>query len=1038
MLLVATVAGAGWPEAACTHPLRTAAGPAPAARPVTGKITAQEDGTPLIGVSVVLKGTTTGTATDANGEFALIVPDEGGVLVLSYVGYVTQEVAIGSQTRVSVALAPSSQSLEQVVVIGYGTVKKSDITGSVVSVSAADLKAVPTTSFDQALQGRAAGVQVTQASGTPGGGTNIRIRGTSSVNASSEPLYVIDGVLINSNANELTVGGRGPALNPLASINPSDIESLEVLKDASATAIYGSRGANGVVLVTTRHGREGKGTVNLETYYGVQQVAHKLKLLDAGQFANLVNEANTNVGRTPVYTNPAALGAGTDWQAELFRPAPIANYQASFTGGSAKTHYAVGGGYFTQKGIVIGSDFNRYSFRSNLDTDVSDRLTVGTNLSYNRLESNGVLTGPGTIVPGVISEALQFNPIAPVYDPTQPGGYTYEHLLKTNVGNPVAEAREYQSPTLTSRLLGNVYGQFRLLDGLVLRNSFGIDALTTKANTFGPAFLKRAQGSRGEASVATLEALTWINTATLTYTKKLSEASNLNVVAGFETQQFHNESLVAVAFDFPDPRSGWHNLSAAQNPQPPSNGELSWSILSYFGRANYSLRDRYLFTLSGRVDGSSKFAAGQKYGFFPSGAFAWRVSEEDFLKQSTFISNLKLRLSYGRTGNQSIPPYQSLALIAPFGEGVLNGPNGQVVIIRGQEPVNFPNSQLKWETTSQANAGVDLGVLQGRVALTAEVYLKKTYDLLLNTPIPYTTGFANTLLNVGNVQNKGLDLALNTTNLDNAAHTLSWKSTLNVSFNRNQITNLANDGDVNLGFGGNILRTGQPIGTFYGYVFDGIFQSNDEAKAGPVLVGQSPVAGDRRYRDLSGPNGTPDGIINDYDRTIIGSAQPKFTWGFNNELHVHDFTLSFFFQGSQGNQLVNLNLLNLENLNGQQNVLAEAWNERWTPTNPSNRFARASATSTDNVFSSRFVEDASYIRLKNLTLSYNLPGAALKPLRMSNARLYVSGTNLWTGTRYRGYDPEANAYSYTTNLVGVDDGTYPQARTYTVGLNVAF
>ncbi|MCF2487536.1 TonB-dependent receptor [Dyadobacter sp. CY347] len=1005
---------------------------AAAQQQVTGTVT-DSRGEPLPGVNIIVKSTSTGTVTNVDGTYSLNVSGENGVLLFSFIGYAPSEVPVNGRTRIDLAMKEDLQNLDELVVVGYGTVKKSDLTGSVASISSAELKAVPVATFDQALQGRAAGVQVVQSNGVPGGGTNIRIRGTTSVSASSEPLYVIDGMLINNNTNEMSAGGRGPSLNPLSTINPSDIESIEVLKDASATAIYGSRAANGVILITTRKGKAGKASINIETYYGSQQVTKTLDLLNATQFAELVNEASTNAKLAPVYADPASFGQGTNWQDELFRKASISNYQVSIAGGNEKTRYALGGGYFKQNGIVTGSDFGRYSFKLNLDTDVSKRLKVGANMSYNRMASNGVLTGPGNVVQGVVTNALMFNPILPVYDPARPGGYTFQHDRRDAIANPVAEAKEYEAITNTSRMLGSVFAEYQIAQGLSFRSSFGIDVLNTKSNTFGPNFLKRTENSKGEASVTTLQALTWLNTNTFNYTKQINNDNSFNVLLGLETQKFRNESVNAYAFGFPDARTGWHDIGSAENPQTTSNGELQWSMLSYFGRINYTLKNKYLFTLTGRSDGSSKFSEGRKFGFFPSAAFAWKVTEENFMKSVSFIQDLKFRASYGRTGNQSIQPYRSLALIGALGQGVFST-TGQEVI-RGREPVSYPNRELKWETTDQMNAAIDVSVLMGRLDLTIEAYNKNTIDLLLDTPIPYTSGFDNTLLNIGNVRNRGIDVAINSVNLDGK---VQWNTSLNVSVNRNKITNLARKEDVNLGVGGNILREGEPIGTFFGYVFDGIYQTDEEAKNSPAIAGQSPAAGDRRYKDISGPNRTPDGIINDFDRTIIGSAQPDFTWGLNNNVTFKGVTLSLFFQGSQGNQMVNQNRGDLANVNGKQNVLAEAGLGRWTPENRSNKYARALSTANDNVFSSRFVEDASYVRLKNITLGYNLPGTVLKKIGLANARLYVSASNLWTLTDYSGYDPEGNAYGGTTNIVGVDFGGYPQAKTYTVGLNFGF
>ncbi len=1005
---------------------------------ITGTIT-NNTGEPLVGASVVVKGSAEGVSSDSKGEFKIVAP-ANATLVFSHVGYVLQEISVKDKTTLHISLMPNSNELSQVVVIGYGTVKKSDLTGSVVSVKAEDLKDVPVTSFDQALQGRAAGVQVTQLSGKPGAETSIRIRGTTSINAGNEPLYVIDGMLVNSDAGDMSVGVTlGPRIGALSAINPNDIESIEILKDASATAIYGSRGANGVVIITTKRGKAGKGTVTLDSYYGLQDIAHEVKVLNAEQFANFVNDAKFAANQTPVYVNPKNLGVGTDWQGALFRRAPMASYQISFSGGDDKTKYAISGGYFDQDGIIIHSNFKRYSFRANLDRELSKRMTVGTSITYARTSSEGVLTNAGTIVPGVVTAALLFNPILPIYDSTVNGGYTYENDRGTILGNPIADAKEYNSVTKNSRFIGNVYARYKLTNDLELKSSFGIDAFNDDEASFGPNFLKRTQASNGEASVGNVNGLTWLNENTLTYNKSWREKHRINAVAGFTMQKFNNESLFAYAFGFPDGRTGYHNIAVAENPQTPVNNESQWTLVSYIGRVNYTLSDKYLFTLTGRIDGSSKFSEGNKYGYFPSGAFAWRVSKEKFMDKVYAVSDLKLRISYGVIGNQAIAPYQSLSLVGPYGQGVFNSSAGSEVYT-GMEPLSYANKNLKWESTKQFDVGFDLGLFKQRITLTADYYSKLTYDLLLSTPIPTTSGFSSTLLNVGNIQNKGVDIALHTINTTGA---LEWSSSFNFSLNRNEVTNLNTETDILL-LNASLLRKGQPIGTFYGYIFDGIFQSDEEAAKSPVLVGQEPTspnpasiakAGDRKYRDING-----DGKIDANDRTILGSAQPKFTFGFSNTLSYKNFDLSFFFQGSQGNKMANFNSYSLLNFTGQNNVLAEAALNRWTPENPGNKYPRALASGSLDVgiFSSAIVEDASYIRLKNVTLSYTLPRKILQKLKIQNIKVYISGSNLWTLTNYTGYDPEANTYGQSTTLIGIDNGGYPQSKIYQAGLTVSF
>jgi TonB-linked SusC/RagA family outer membrane protein len=1008
-------------------------------RAIKGKVSLPS-GMPLSGATITVKGTTQAVSTDNTGAFTLTLPPGKDTLVITHVGYLAQEVAIHNRSTLSLTLKEDRDELSQVMVIAYGTVKKSDLTGSVVSIKSDELKAVPATSFDQAMQGRAAGVQVTQVSGKPGAETTIRIRGVSSITAGNEPLYVIDGMLVSSDGGDLTTGvTRGPRMSALSSINPSDIESIEILKDASATAMYGSRGTNGVVLITTKRGRSGQGSVNLEMYQGSQQVANKMKLLNAAQFGDFVNEAKLNANQTPVYVNPKNLGAGTDWQGALYRTAPMANYQLSVAGGDDKTKYALTGSYFDQDGIITNSNFKRYSFRMNLDRNINKILTVGSNLAYSRLSSQGVLTNAGQIIPGVVTGALLFDPVLPVYDSTVNGGYTFENDRGKILGNPIAEAQQYVSNTVISRVLGNAYARLNISRTLELKTSFGVDAFSNSEYSFGPNYLKRTQASNGEAGLGKSNGLTWLNENTITYNNTFNNIHKVNVLLGYTLQQFNSDQMTVFAFNFPDNRTGYHNIAAALNPQPPTNSESSWSMISYLGRANYTFNNKYLFTVSGRIDGSSKFGAGNKYGFFPSGAFAWRASEEHFMRDITAINDLKFRASYGVIGNQSIPPYQSLSLVGPYGQGVFNSSSGSEVYT-GQEPLSYANPHLKWETTRQLDLGVDLSLFSSRISITADYYNKKTSDLLLSTPIPTTTGFSNTMLNVGNVENHGFDLALRTVNTRGV---VDWTSSVNFSVNRNKVTNLNADNNIPL-LGGGILRKGQPIGVFYGYIFDGIFQSDAQAASSPVLIGQeqgapNPAsyarAGDRRYRDIN-----KDGKIDANDRTIIGNPQPSFTWGFTNTVSYQHFDLSVFFQGSQGNKISNLNNLDLLNFTGQNNVLADAGLNRWTPAHPGNKYPRAlSAGSLDaGVYSSAIVEDASYIRLKNITLGYNVTSAILNKCKIRTLRLYASATNLWTRTNYSGYDPEANTYGQSTSIMGVDLGGYPQARTWLVGLNVGF
>jgi TonB-linked SusC/RagA family outer membrane protein len=1017
---------------------------------ITGKVTAAEDALPLPGVNILVKNSAAGTITEADGTYSLEGAKRGDTLIFTYIGFETKEVAVGNQAVIDVKMSSESQVLQDVVVVAYGTVKKSDLTGSVSSISAEELNRTAPVSLDQALQGRAAGVQVTQVSGRPGGETSIRIRGSSSINAGNEPLYVVDGMLITSDNGQTNAGGvAGSSLNGLASISPSEIERIEILKDASATALYGSRGANGVVLITTKRGKAGRSSVTFDTYYGVQEVTKQLDLLNGEEFANYMNEYSLATG-LPLdarYLVPERFGEGTDWQEALFRRAPVQSYQLSASGGSEQTQYAITGGYYKQDGIVLNSDFERYTLRSNLDQQIGERLKVGANIGLSYITSKGVLTGaqsPGTgvLLPGAITSALLFPPTLPVYDSTVVGGYTFDDDRGRNIGNPVADALETDNISKNARAIANVYATLTLAPGLDFKASAGVDGYSVKENRFVPNYLKRTEPNNGDAVVATIDGYTWLTEFTLNYDKKIGKRHNLNALAGTTFQSFRSERLFAFALDFADNRTGWHNLGSALNPQPPANGELTWGIISYLGRVNYGFDNRLLLTLTGRVDGASKFGENNKYGFFPSGSLAWKLHEEDFIQNLGIFTSLKTRLSYGIIGNQEIAPYASLATVGPIGQGVFNNTEPYL----GQEPLRYPNPDLRWERTSQVDFGLDMEFAEGRIGATFDIYQKKTTDLLLFTPLPTTSGFSGYLSNIGSLRNRGLELALNTRNLTGA---LTWDTDFNFSINRNEITALSSEEDIpvpgvlQVPAGWSILRVGEPIGTFFGYQADGIFQSDEEAATSPKLKSQNAKAGDRKYKDINGRDaegnltGMPDGVIDEADRSIIGNANPDFTWGLTNRFSWKGLDLSIFVQGVHGNEVVNANLFEIGALTAETNVLAEYYENRWTPENPSNEYPRLGAAER-NIFSDAQVEDGSFIRVKNVTLGYTLPTQWLQKAKIARLRVYASVNNLKTFTNYKGYDPEVNAFGQNSLLQGIDYGGYPLARTIIGGLQVGF
>jgi TonB-dependent starch-binding outer membrane protein SusC len=993
---------------------------------ITGTLTSSEDGQPLIGASILLKGTTTGTISDVNGKYSISVPDEdakNGVLIFSYIGYMLAERTINDQSVIDVRLESDVRALKDVVVVGYGTQKKGDVTASLSSVAASEFKDQPVTGVGQALQGRAAGVQVSQASNAPGGGVVVRIRGGNSINAGNEPLYVIDGFPVYNS------GGTD--------FNPSDIESVEILKDASATSIYGSRGANGVILITTKRGKQGKGKVEFQTYYGMQQVGKTLPVLNGTEYANFVNEARTNAGQAALFPNPASFGEGTNWQNEIYRSAPIQNHQINFSGGNDKTQYLLSGNLFEQKGVLINSDFKRYSVRLNLNSQVNDWLSVGTSLNVIRSETNATPTdqdGASGAGQSIVYGSYLFSPTQPLRDGV--GNYNVNNTAGLfDIGSPVAHSYGTTNNLRGLRVFGNVFADIKIAKDLTFRTSFGTDLSSSIRGIYSSKFLtKRGQQTGGEAAISNGNNSGWLTENTLTYKKNIGENHHFVFLGGFTSQLQRTEGINTAGTGFATENLTFNGLSNATTPGRPSNGGSQWQLNSVLSRINYDFKGKYLLTVTVRADGSSRFSEGNKWGAFPSASVAWRVSEESFLANSKVISDLKVRASYGLTGNTEISAYQSLDIFASQGYNYNFGsPN---TLVTSYVPARVGNRGLTWETTTQTDFGIDLSLFNNRINITADYYNKETTDLLFNGSIPSTTGYTAYLKNVGKIRNTGFELGINSINTTGE---LKWTTNFNISTNKNEIIDLG--GDNNIPAGGNassanigpngtgILRIGEPVGVFYGYEFGGIWQTGD------VIVGSAqPNArpGDRKYVDLNGDN-----VINSADRKILGQSQPKFIGGITNTLSYKGIDFSVLMQGVSGNSILNVNRFELEQPNGSTNVSRDML-DRWTPTNPSNTMPRANVAGTISLPSSRQIEDGSFLRVKSIVLGYSLPASLLKRISISSLRIYVSSQNLFTFTNYSGVDPEVSRFGQETLRQGIDYGSYPVNKSYLVGLNLSF
>ncbi|KAA6439047.1 TonB-dependent receptor [Dyadobacter flavalbus] len=983
---------------------------------VRGKIYDAESKEPLPGVNILVKGTQTGTSTDAGGNYSIAIPDVNTVLVFSFVGYEPQEIKVGNRTEIDVALKTDQKSLEEVLVVGYGTVKKSDVTGSVSSVKAEELTAYPALGTVQALQGRAAGVQIQANNGEPGSAFKVRIRGGTSINASSDPIYVVDGF----------VGG---ALPP-----PEDIASIEILKDASATAIYGSRGANGVIMVTTKKGQSGKPRIEFNTSFSTQNEINRLKLLNASQFLDYIKEVRPEI---------VSAGGDTDWQEEVFRRGGIQNHQLSVAGGSDAVKYYVSGAYYDQKGIILNSGYNRFSVTSNIDIQLAKRLKMGMNLFAQRVsrEQSRTQEQSGGLTPGVISSAFKFEPDQPIRNAL--GRFTVARL-NDPIDNPYAIATQLQNESINDRIQGNLYAEYDIFKDLKFRITLGATTNSGRAGSFTPTTLNDGRNVGGAASVNGSKSTLLLNENYLTYSKKIGTVHDFSVMAGYSYQTSSSENWGGSGQSFITDAVSYWNLGGSSVWQSPNSGLTEWQLASYYARLTYSLLDRYLFTANIRQDGSSNFSKNKKWATFPSGAFAWKMSSEPFMQNMSAISQWKWRVSYGLTGNQAIEPYQTMSRFSNV-YTIING-----VPVNAVRPTTVANNDLTWETTRQFDVGTDISLLNNRLNLMVDYYRRVTKDLLFSVQLPQYSGYTNQLQNIGSVENKGLEITLNTRNL---VGDFKWNTDINFALNRNKVLKLPGGTDIlygsapghMVGLGQTqVLREGYPVGSFYGWIYDGVYQEGDSFIPGG---GFEVAAGGEKFRDINGKKdaqgvltGEPDGLLNSDDRTIIGNPHPKFTWGMNNDFSWKGLDLSIFFQASQGNDMLSYTLMELNLLSGINNATTDALN-RWTPTNTNTDIPKAMAGRTRRV-STRWIQDGSYVRLKNLAIGYNLPKAFLDKLKISKLRIYASAQNILTFTNYEGYDPEVN-YSSDGNTdsnrnLGLDYGSYPNAKSYTIGLNVGF
>ena len=950
---------------------------------ITGKVK-DTTGLGLPGVTVQVVGTTIGTITDVNGSF--MISATKGVLRFSCIGYTTQEITIGDKTTIEVVLIDEVTKLNEVVIIGYGTQMKKDLTTAVSIVDQKSMKDRPIVSAAAALQGKAAGVQVVQPSGKPGGDLSVRVRGSTSVLAGNEPLYVVDGI----------------PTSDIRGLDPSDIASMSVLKDASSSSIYGARAANGVVLINTKRGVENTPVINFNAYFGISKLGKTIDVLDTKQYWKLYNEIK------PGNFIPTATGY-TNWNDKIYGTGLNQSYQLSFSGGSKKSQYFTSIGYLSNEGIVKPARFDRYSVRVNLDNEVKSWLKFGTNISILHMRTKDTPDNLSSGRGGVIMSALNTPPFVQVYKKDGSGWFDSDPF-QSSWENPVAYMEGPKQEAIDNHILGNMTAEVSIIDGLKFKTNFGADFTSHQWDYFLDQVRTdygRKQNGIGQSDKSNTFVWLWENT--LNYTKTFGK-HHLNALAGSSIQKSKYNDSYEYGTDFPaDVKVTTLN---AANIISASTDIQEWALASFFGRVTYDFNNRYYLTASLRDDGSSKLA--KQWGTMPAFSAGWRISSEKFMKKLTLIDDLKIRGGWGKNGNQDgISNYAKYGLITYYRTKPTDPLSGPSSI-----PTSYGNPDLKWETTAQTNLGLDLTMFNYRVTLNVDAYLKKTSDVLLNVKLPSTLPITTIQTNAGTIQNKGIEFNINTVNLDKK---FRWETSYNMSFNRNKVVSLkytpvyyfgpiySNNQDVS------IVRAGLPLGSFFGYISEGV-----DPKTGNII-----------YKDVNG-----NGIFDTGDRTVIGNAQPKYIFGITNTFKYQRFDLNIFFQGSYGNDIYNATRIDLEGMFDSKNQSLTVL-RRWTPTNTITDIPKAG--NMDNVRnSSRFVEDGSYVRLKSVTLSYKIIEKSQKLKAIKALSVYVTCENLLTFTKYTGFDPEVNAFGSSAAELGIDYGTYPQSKTYIIGLNVEF